>query len=80
MPKNNKDLKVTSGVKITRIYPGKLRSQTDIRPGFVITRVNKEKVSNVEDLVKILEKEKGGIMLEGVYPGSQDVYYYAFGM
>lgn len=78
--KNSKDLSVKSGVKVTRLYPGKLRSQTDIRPGFVITRVNKQKVDSVEELAKVLEKEKGGIMLEGVYPGKPDVYYYAFGM
>jgi serine protease Do len=78
--KDSKKLSVSKGVKISRIYPGKLRAQTDIKPGFVITRVNKQKVETVDELVKVLEKEKGGIMLEGVYPGSPDVYYYAFGL
>ncbi|TAD99130.1 MAG: Do family serine endopeptidase [Bacteroidetes bacterium] len=72
---DQKKYKLDAGVKISKIYAGKLRSQTDIREGFVITKVNKTKVSSVEELTKILEKEKGGVLLEGTYDGEKSHFY-----
>jgi S1-C subfamily serine protease len=71
---------VESGVKITELGKGKLKDDTEIKEGFVITSVNKQRVKSAEQLVKILENQEGGVMIEGVYPGSTQKYYYAFGM
>jgi serine protease Do len=69
------------GVKVNRLGTGKLRSQTDMREGFIITHINKQPVKSVENLDKILQAEKGGVMVEGVYPDNPGKsYYYAFGM
>ncbi|MFW6369818.1 MAG: Do family serine endopeptidase [Bacteroidota bacterium] len=74
-------LNLNGGVQITRLYAGKLRSETEIREGFVITRINGQAVRSPEEFSKMLEKAKGGVMLEGIYPDNpQRVRYYAFGM
>lgn len=73
-------LGLEGGVQINRLYPGKLRNQTDIREGFIITKVDRQPVRTLDDLTKALEHKQGGVMLEGVYPNnSSQVYYYAFG-
>jgi serine protease Do len=68
------------GVKVTQLRSGKLTQQTDIREGFIITKVNNTPVIKVEDLTRQLQNSAGGIMLEGVYPGNPGVFYYAFGL
>ena len=68
------------GVKVNALSNGKLLNQTDIQEGFVITQVDGKKVDSVEEMAKILENRKGGVMLEGVYPGNSEVFYYAFGL
>ncbi|MFW6103590.1 MAG: Do family serine endopeptidase [Bacteroidota bacterium] len=78
--KTARKLDIPGGVKITRLYPGKLKSQTDIREGFIITKVNEQEVTNVDDFVELLEDKKGGVMLEGVYEDYPGTYYYAFGL
>lgn len=80
---NDKELKkfeISGGAKIVKIKPGKLSKFTDIREGYIITKIDGSKVNKVEDVEKILSNKKGGIMLEGIYPGQPGVYYYAFGM
>lgn len=71
---------VEDGVKISRLYQGKLRQQTDIREGFVIQRINDQEVESLEDVEDILKNRKGGVMLEGSYENYPGTYYYAFGM
>ncbi len=68
------------GVKVSRLYQGKLRQQTDLREGFIIQRINDQEVDSVEEVEDILENRKGGVMLEGVYEDYPGTYYYAFGM
>ncbi len=75
-----KEMKIDGGVKVKKLNPGKLRSSTMMREGFIITKVDGEKVKSVEELDKILKSKSGGVMLEGVYPDAQGVYYYAVGM
>lgn len=73
-------LDIEGGVKITKLYAGKLRSQTNIREGFIITKVNTKPVSTVEELSNVLRKTSGGVMLEGIYEGDPEIHYYAFGL
>ena len=39
-----------------------------------------QEVLSVEELERLLTNKSGGVMLEGVYEGIQDIYYYALGM
>jgi len=71
---------VSGGVKVTNILSGKIKKYTDMRPGFIITRIDKQEITSVEQLVGILKNKKGGVMIEGRYPDYSGVYYYAFGM
>lgn len=74
-------LGLDGGVQLKNLSMGKLSNQTDIREGFVITKVNNQAVSSVDELSNLLQNSKGGILLEGVYPNNTDrVYYYAFGL
>ncbi len=73
-------LDLEGGVQVKELFPGKLRRETQIREGFIITHVNGTRVRNLEELREILVESKGGVMLEGRYPDSEKTYYYAFGM
>lgn len=70
---------ISGGVKVARLGAGKIANQTDMREGFVVVRVNNIAVRTAEELASVIEKANGGIMLEGMYPGSSGTYYYAFG-
>ena len=78
--KEKEDNNLSGGLKVTKLMTGKLRSQTDMRVGFIITKVDRYPVHSVEDLTRALKEKSGGVMIEGVYPGSSQVYYYAFGL
>jgi len=79
--KEKKAAKVESGVKVSRIFPGgKLKTQTDMKEGFVITKVDKQIINSSKDLAGILEKKTGGVMLEGVYLDLPGNYYFAIGL
>lgn len=75
-----RDLGIDGGVRITRLYAGKLRSETNIQEGFIITRVNQKSVKTVEGLTNILQNTSGGVMIEGLYEGDDEIRYYAFGL
>ncbi len=75
-----KKLDIEGGVKVSQLYSGKIKLNTNMREGFIITKVNGKKVKDIDKLVKILEDHKGGVMLEGVYEDIPGVYYYAFGL
>lgn len=75
-----KDLGIDGGVKVVRLYPGKIRMHTQMREGFIITHIDGKKIKDLEDVTKALENKAGGVMLEGIYEGSSNKYYYAFGM
>ncbi|MFO7999730.1 MAG: Do family serine endopeptidase [Marinilabilia sp.] len=73
-------LGIGGGVQITELKNGKLKQETDIREGFIITSMNGKAVRSVDDFVSRLKKAEGGVFLEGVYEQYPGKYYYAFGM
>lgn len=77
---DQKKYNVKNGLKITKLYDGKLKRNTDIREGFVITAVNNKPVSTIKSFIEAVEARQGGVMLEGKYAGDPTYYYYAFGM
>ncbi|HET6989976.1 MAG TPA: PDZ domain-containing protein, partial [Bacteroidia bacterium] len=77
-PEDMKRLNITNGLRVSKLEAGKLRN-SGIREGFIITSVDKNKVSTPDELKKILDNKKGGILIEGVYPNGSRAYY-AFGM
>lgn len=77
---DQKNYNIRNGLKVTKLYDGKLKQYTSIREGFVITAVNNRTVSSVQSFLEAVEVPEGGIMLEGKYAGDPTYYYYAFGM
>ena len=75
-----KKLEINGGIKVKKLYAGKLRKYTQIREGFIITSIDGKAVKSVDELVDMLEKKKGGVMLEGIYEDIPGAYYYAFGI
>ena len=59
---------------------GKLSQNTDVRSGFIVTKVDGRKIGNSKDFVAALDGKSGGVMLEGIYPDLPGTHYYAFGM
>lgn len=79
--KEKKTAKVTEGVKVKSVFAGgKLKTQTDMKDGFIITKIDKQPVKSAKDLAAILEKKSGGVMLEGVYEDLPGTYYFALGL
>ena len=78
--KDKKDLGLKGGAKVLKIEDGKLARYTDIREGFIITKVDNKLISSVSDLKAILETKKGGVMIEGTYADAPGQYFYAFGL
>ncbi|HEX6890082.1 MAG TPA: trypsin-like peptidase domain-containing protein [Chryseolinea sp.] len=66
-------LQLEGGVRIREVK-GKWK-EAGMRKGFVIGYIDKVPVDNVEDLNRILDFKKGGILLEGFYPNGQKGTY-----
>ncbi|MBN1133035.1 MAG: Do family serine endopeptidase [Bacteroidales bacterium] len=73
-------LDIPGGLKVTRLSAGKLKRHTDMRVGFIITKVDGKAVKSVEEFTRLLEGKEGGVLLEGVYEEYPGEYYYAFGL
>lgn len=73
-----KKLNIEHGLKVTKLNAGKLLS-AGIKEGFVITSVDKKKITSIDDIKSTLENKKGGVLIEGIYPNGMRAYY-GFGM
>ena len=73
-------LEIPGGVRVKNLNAGKIRKQTNMKEGFIITKVDGKAVSNKEEFLKHLKHKSGGVMLEGVYPDLPGSFYYAFGL
>jgi len=79
-PERARRLAIEGGVLIKQLYNGKLRRSTDVREGFIITHIDGEAVSTVEEVLALLEQKKGGVLIEGVYEDRPGAYYYGLGI
>ena len=73
-------LDINGGVKVKKLYAGKLMKHTEMREGFIITKVDGNSIKNMDELARVLESKKGGVLIEGVYEDIPGTYYYAFGL
>lgn len=73
-----KKLNIENGLRVTKLNAGKLAS-AGIKEGFIITSVDKKKISSIEDVKATLANKKGGVLIEGVYSNGMRAYY-GFGM
>jgi Do/DeqQ family serine protease len=71
-------LSLKGGVQVQEVTSGKFKS-AGIQKGFIILQINNKPVFSVEDVEKTIASINGGVYIEGIYPNSKAVYYYAFG-
>jgi serine protease Do len=77
-----KKLDIQSGVRVKALGNGKLARYTEIREGFIITKVNDAPVKSVKEFNEQLKKKKSGelIILSGTYEDFPREFNYAFRM
>lgn len=63
-------LMLDGGVKVVSVRPGKWK-KAGISEDFIIAFIDKVPVDNVEDLNRIMEYKKGGVLVEGFFPDGQ---------
>ncbi len=76
--RDREELGINYGVKIAELGDGKFKA-AGIKKGFIITQVNKNAVSEINELKRIITNSRGGILVEGIYPNGE-VAYYVFGI
>lgn len=70
-------LKIPGGIQVSRISEeGIIGSQTNMKDGFIITRVGGIPVKTTDELKSALSRQGNNFQIEGIYPGSTDIYYY----
>jgi Do/DeqQ family serine protease len=67
-------LQLEGGVRVKNVSAGKWK-EAGIKDNFIIAYIDKVPVDNVEDLNRILDFKKGGILIEGFYPGGEKGTY-----
>jgi S1-C subfamily serine protease len=80
--KTLKSLDLENGVKVKSLGNGKLARYTEIREGFIITKVNDKPVKSVKEFNDLLGTKKVGdlIILTGTYEDFLREFNYAFRM
>ena len=75
------DLGLKQGIEVKSLGKGALTRYTDIREGFIITKVNDRPVESVKDFNEIIASKRAGelVILSGVYKQNpRSEYNYAF--
>lgn len=74
--KDRERLNIDQGVQVLKLSSGKLKN-IGVRPGFIITDVNKISVGSTEDIKRVLAKSgsRKPVLIEGVYPDGKWTYY-----
>ncbi|RYZ22468.1 MAG: PDZ domain-containing protein [Chitinophagaceae bacterium] len=67
---------VTGGVVVDKISESGPLSRTRMIPGFVITSVNGQEISSIDQLSQALTNSGGRVRLDGIYPGYDGSYTY----
>ena len=49
-----------------------------MEPGFIIQKINDQKVTDIDECITKLKTISGKITLEGIYEDYPDTYYYTF--
>lgn len=72
--KERKKYGIKHGVKVVRLQNGKLK-KAEVQTGFIVTHVDKTKITTVADLQEILRGKSGGVLIEGITPTGDKAFY-----
>ncbi|MFN8334961.1 MAG: Do family serine endopeptidase [Cyclobacteriaceae bacterium] len=80
--KELKALNLSNGVKIKSLENGKLARFTDVREGFIVTKVNDKPVKSIKEFNEALKSKNAGdlVILTGTYADLPREFNYAFRM
>lgn len=80
--KVQKKLDIDRGVRIKELGNGKVAKYTEMREGFIVTKVNDVPVGSVKEFTDLINKRKKGdlIILSGTYEDFPREFNYAFRM
>ncbi|MCV9388065.1 Do family serine endopeptidase [Reichenbachiella ulvae] len=69
-------LNLEGGAKLVVLESG-IWKEAGINEGFIVTRIDRRSISNVEDLSRALTaaNDGSGVLIEGIYPNGQKAYY-----
>jgi serine protease Do len=68
-------LDLTGGAKVSSIRSSEFKN-TGIEDGFIITRIDKNRVEKPQDVERLLKNAGDeGVLLEGIYPDGRRAYY-----
>lgn len=75
-------LELKNGVRVSKLDNGKISRYTDMREGFIITRVDDKEVKSVTEITDILKKKQEGdlVTFSGIYEDFPREYIYAIRM
>ncbi|NJO01577.1 MAG: Do family serine endopeptidase [Bacteroidia bacterium] len=73
-----KELGLDHGLRVGRIYNGKIRNNTNMPEGFIITELGREPVKSGEEFIAKYQKIQGGVFISGINPKTNQEAYYAF--
>jgi serine protease Do len=68
----------TRGVKVVSIERGSLIEQKNMEIGFVITHINEQKITSLDEAFRVFQTTRGAIELLGVYEEFPGEYVYKF--
>jgi hypothetical protein len=67
---------IDGGVVVRKISAGGAIGRTRMAEGFIITSVNDQDVTSIEELTKALSRAQGPVQLKGIYPDGGGMYTY----
>ncbi|MFI5132143.1 MAG: trypsin-like peptidase domain-containing protein, partial [Chitinophagales bacterium] len=74
--KKAQDYEVEGGIVVKNIKKDSPLGRTRMQDGFIITSVNGQEVTSIQQLSKVLAALEGTVQVQGFYPGSDGTYTY----
>jgi serine protease Do len=67
-----------SGVKVLSIYRGSIIEKTNMAPNYIITSVNGNKITSVDELINQIKQSENEVLLDGFYEKYKGRFPYRF--
>lgn len=71
---NNK----ADGIMVVSVYQNSIVGKANIEPGYIITKINDNRVKDVQNLIELINNTNGDISLEGYYENYPGIFPYVF--